>query len=268
MKQKNLLNKNPIIKKGDYSNVLFRDKGDLTPQFLSRFSGCKILGAYEPLVQQEDIEILSVKYSKVGLKTVLKLPNLKYVVCRSHGTDNISKQLPADIIVKVASPTTDAVVEYILTCLNTYSCEPPYCLFGYGSIGKSLGEQLKEVLTINSKTSKEEIRDIVTKAKTLIITIPAENNQNLIDSLVFQNFHGKIISVARKSVFNLYDLEKALASDLFFVSDTSPFDLPEKALKNCIFTHHIAWSYSLDWGKYTERVAEVIDSCYDTDPSS
>ena len=53
----------------------------------------EIVGSQDEILRNLDVEILSVKFSKVGQKTFDAYPNLKWIVCRSHGYDNVNVDL-------------------------------------------------------------------------------------------------------------------------------------------------------------------------------
>ena len=43
-------------------------------------------------LDKDKVKVLSVKFSKVGKKTFTDYKNLEWIVCRSHGIDNVNIQ--------------------------------------------------------------------------------------------------------------------------------------------------------------------------------
>src|SRR6056300_1418366 len=95
---------------GMYQNVILKDKSDITPVVLERFPSANVLGAYDKpdIMTSDDIKVLSVKFSKVGKVTLDRYKNLEWVVCRSHGVDNVNeKEIKSrNIGVVSTNPTT------------------------------------------------------------------------------------------------------------------------------------------------------------------
>ena len=120
-----------------YSKVLLKDKGDLSVEVLSLLPKVNVLGTYEkPQLDKSKIEILSVKYSKVGLKTLNDYPNLKTIISRSHGIDNINLYLTQKRNIKIikTNPSTNNCSNWILEKINGTKV----VVFGNGSISKKL----------------------------------------------------------------------------------------------------------------------------------
>ena len=100
-----------------YQTVILKDKSDITPVVLSRFPSINVLGAYEKpnLSYDSEIKVLSVKFSKVGKQTFDKYKNLEWVICRSHGIDNVNidEAKKRNIGIVATSPTAKPVANWI-----------------------------------------------------------------------------------------------------------------------------------------------------------
>jgi len=89
------------------SRVVLKDKKDMNELF--QFEGYenwdeitdnklewedfKIMGSQDEIERDLETEVLSVKFSKIGQKTFNAYPNLKWIQCRAHGSDNINLEL-------------------------------------------------------------------------------------------------------------------------------------------------------------------------------
>lgn len=245
-----------------YQGVLFKDKTDINLDFKDRFPYAKFLGCMEKSSINPEIEILSVKFSKVGKTTLEKLPNLKFIVCRSHGVDNINHELckMKGINVRTVNPTSLSVAKYIYHQILSFNIKPPYIIYGYGNIGKSLSQYLDDYLVINSKTPIIEIKDIFKTGNTLIVTVPLNPftdkkfNHNLLSGLKSEF----IVNVSRGKVFDSKTLINILNKGCKFIGDTLLFIKH----KNAVFTNHTAWKYDLNLYDYIKLIGKEIDLCY------
>ena len=75
--------------------VILKDKKDLNTLRSKGWSkdGYKIIGSQDEINRDLEVEVLSVKFSKIGQKTFDAYPNLKWIICRSHGYDNVRATL-------------------------------------------------------------------------------------------------------------------------------------------------------------------------------
>ena len=82
------------------SKVILKDKKDLNTLRLKGWSkdGYEIVGSQDEITRDIDVEVVSVKFSKIGQKTFDAYPNLKWIVCRSHGYDNVNEELAKNIM--------------------------------------------------------------------------------------------------------------------------------------------------------------------------
>lgn len=253
----------------DYSCVLLKDKKDLTQKFQNTFPWAKIAGCYDKLDEvDEHIRILSVKFSQVGLKTFRCYPNLRYIICRSHGIDNINKELcrKHDVEIIASYPTTRFVADYIIYHIKNIDAKSPYLYFGYGNIAKEVDKTLNSTkFIVNSKTPLQEIQSYLSAANTLIITSAlCEKTCKVINSALLRYFiSGNIISVARPDVLDNKDLLFYIREGniKYLVADCLSTEYRDELLATgkVIFTHHTAWSFNFDENVYIAEVKRYID---------
>ena len=105
-----------------YKNVLFKDKTDLNQTDIDLyFPDATLQGQMEKAQDTyPGITILSVKMSKVGETTLNRFPDLKYVINRSHGIDNINLKMCNDKNIKVICtyPSIENCSNWILDKIN------------------------------------------------------------------------------------------------------------------------------------------------------
>ena len=157
-----------------YSKVLLKDKGDLSDEVLSLFPSVNILGTYEkPTLDKSKIEILSVKFSKVGKKTLEDYPNLKTIITRSHGIDNINTNLTDKRKIKVikTNPSINNCSNWILDKIKGKRI----VVFGNGSISKKLQREIKCDF-IDTKTDRKKIDKLLSQTDCIVSTLPQNEN--------------------------------------------------------------------------------------------
>ena len=136
-----------------YQKVILKDKSDITPVVLTRFPSINVLGAYEKpnLSNDDEIKVLSVKFSKVGKQTFDKYKNLEWVVCRSHGIDNvnITEAKRRNIGIVATSPTAKPVANWISSKIKK---DDSVLIFGNGSISREVQKTIGNFNVVNSKT--------------------------------------------------------------------------------------------------------------------
>ena len=99
--------------------VILKDKKDLnalrTREDIWSNEDYEIVGSQDEISRDIQVEILSVKFSKVGQKTFNAYPNLKWIICRSHGYDNVRADLAEKYNVGIVctNPNTFEVAEWI-----------------------------------------------------------------------------------------------------------------------------------------------------------
>lgn len=77
-----------------YDRLVIRDFVDLTPEFYNKLPGVVRQGARSKFIgDRNKIEVLSVKFTRVGETVLSYFPNLKWVVNRSTGADKHSSPI-------------------------------------------------------------------------------------------------------------------------------------------------------------------------------
>ena len=96
------------------SRVILKDKKDMNHKCLP-IAHSRIMGSQDEIWVDPEVEVLSVKFSKVGPKSFECYPNLKWVVCRSHGSDNVRMDLAKkhNVGVVCTNPNTESVAQWI-----------------------------------------------------------------------------------------------------------------------------------------------------------
>jgi len=246
--------------------ILYKDKADIDDLFKKTLPAGFYLGAMEkPTSKMLESEILSVKFSKVGETTIRNMPNLKYIINRAHGTDNINLNLCEKRGIKVlsASPTTFEVGSKIIKELDC--CLPPYTIVGYGNIGQFVHKKIKARI-ITSSTKKEDIEKILKKTKTLIGTVSLNTTtKNYFNKDVFKHLKkADMIHVSRSETINNEDLLEAIKNEniIFAVIDTLGPIMREEIINTgkVAYTKHTFWKYNFDKKRYLKAIAETINS--------
>jgi lactate dehydrogenase-like 2-hydroxyacid dehydrogenase len=108
-----------VLKDKKDMNDLFQFEGyenwdEITDQELE-WEDYKIMGSQDEIERDLETEVLSVKFSKIGQKTFDAYPNLKWIQCRAHGSDNINLELAENRRVGIVclDPDTYNVAKWI-----------------------------------------------------------------------------------------------------------------------------------------------------------
>lgn len=251
----------------------------MTPTVLQRLPSANVLGAYEkPNVNEDDIKILSVKFSKVGKTTFDRYKNLEWVVCRSHGIDtvNIDECKRRNIGIVATAPTAKPCANWIH---NKIKEDDAILIFGNGAISKELQKKIGNFNVVNSKTSSDEIDRYLKFCKTIVITIPLnETTKNYFDRTFFSKIKNPvdIISISRGEVFdNAAILDFSVSGKL----KSGHFDMLSTDGRNRLlerpeikYYEHTSWEYNQpkdSHGKlggyvnveFAENLKMIIDSC-------
>ena len=158
-----------------YQTVLLKDKSDISEVVLQRLPSVNVLGAYEkPTLNKDDIKVLSVKFSKVGAKTFTDYKNLEWIICRSHGIDNVNieEARRRNIGIVATAPTAKPCANWIF---NKITKDEDVLIFGNGAISRELQKKIKNYTVVNSKTTQEEVDENLLVCKTIVITIPLDD---------------------------------------------------------------------------------------------
>jgi lactate dehydrogenase-like 2-hydroxyacid dehydrogenase len=238
-----------------------------------------VLGAYEkPTLNKDDVKVLSVKFSKIGLKTFNDYKNLEWIICRSHGIDNVNLEeaRKRNIGIVATSPTAKPCANWIYSKLKG---DDSILIFGNGAISKEFQKKIGNFNVVNSKTSKDEIERYLKFCKTIVITVPLNNTtKNYFDRTFFSKIKNQvdIISISRGEVFdNAAILDFSVSGKLqnghfdMLSADGRNILLEQKPIK---YYEHTSWEYDEPTdmtGKnsghegieFAENLKLVIDSC-------
>ena len=231
------------------SKIIVKDKKDMQwrPDSFLQNEDWDLHGQYDSLdFVDPEIEVLSVQFTKVGEKTYKAMPNLKWIVVRTHGFDNInlSECEKRGIGVATTKPFTQSTADWIKDKID----ENDKVLFiGYGAIAKSLNIALPNI--IDRKTTKEILLKKVKEVNCLIVSITPEGNDNYINDEILKNFKGKIISVSRANVIDNTALLNNLDNITHAYVDTLDSKHREELLESgkVTYTKHTAWEHNFSF---------------------
>jgi len=201
------------------SKVVLKDKKDMNHLF--QFEGYenwdeitdnglewedyKIMGSQDVIKRNLETEVLSVKFSKIGQKTFEAYPNLKWIQCRAHGSDNINLELAESHRVGVVclDPDTYNVANWV--CKFTTLGKTPLIL-GAGKIGKQVASSMVMIesgswngvrhdpIMITSKTTHDPK---FSKNFDTIVVTSSPTEKPILNRELLENFRGNIISISR-----------------------------------------------------------------------
>lgn len=251
----------------DYKNFLFKDKMDLDENFLNLFPGCMTQGKMQKFIGNPlDVEYLSVKFSKVAIGTLKKYPNLKWIINRAHGVDNINLHDCKSVGVGVVctAPTSTECSNYVSQAIENNQCKHPIVIFGNGSISKEIQKKFTTAKIIDSKTSKNEIINSIQNAGTIISTVPLNKKTiNIYNDDFFSNMkdNSSFISISREETLNNKALLKHINRFNVAVIDTLSSELRNELIntKRVVYTNHTAWSVGYNKGSYNLKIKGVIN---------
>jgi len=229
--------------------IIVKDKKDMQwrPEWFLQHSDWDLHGQYDSLnFVDPNIEVLSVQFTKVGEKTYKAMPNLKWIVVRTHGFDNINlaECEKRGIGVLTTKPFTQSTADWITDKID----EKDKVLFvGYGAIAQKVLSP--NAFIVNTKTSKEQLVNFVEEANCMVVSMTPAGNDHYIDSDILKNFKGKIISVSRANVID----NDALLNNLDNIShayiDTLDSKHRDELLESgkVTYTKHTAWSHNFSY---------------------
>lgn len=257
-----------------YKNFLVKDKNDINEKFFTEFPGATVLGAMEKVAGFDfnAIEILSVKFTKVGKTMLDRFPNLKWVINRGHGTDNINLDLcrQKNVGVCAMNPFTENCGQWILD--KTEKTEEPYVVYGYGNIGKYVAKHLSGRFVV---ATRKPIR--IDYLKTLIVTVDLNPTTEKMINETFmrqikQPFY--LISVARGGVFNNADLLKEIKNGkiLHAYMDILSSDYRDELLATgkVDYTEHTSWNFggAVFNENYYKKLKDYYEKCMRDNPEN
>ena len=172
----------------------FENWDEITDQKLE-WEDYKIMGSQDEIERDLETEVLSVKFSKIGQKTFEAYPNLKWIQCRAHGSDNINLELAENRRVGVVclDPDTFNVAKWI----DRWKKGPKVLLLGAGKIGRAISLAFDyDVTEVTSTTDYNTIYPYMDSFDTIIVAA-SPTPQPIVDRALLENFHGTIISISR-----------------------------------------------------------------------
>jgi phosphoglycerate dehydrogenase-like enzyme len=188
-----------VLKDKKDMNDLFHFEGfenwdEITDQKLE-WEDYKIMGSQDEIERDLETEVLSVKFSKIGQKTFEAYPNLKWIQCRAHGSDNINLELAESRRVGVVclDPDTLNVAKWI----DRWKKGPKVLLLGAGKIGRAISLAFDyDVTEVNSTTDYNTLYPYMESFDTIIVA-SSPTPQPIVDSALLEKFNGNIISISR-----------------------------------------------------------------------
>ena len=187
-----------VLKDKKDMNDLFHFEGfenwdEITDQKLE-WEDYKIMGSQDEIERDLETEVLSVKFSKIGQKTFEAYPNLKWIQCRAHGSDNINLELAENRRVGVVclDPDTFNVAKWI----DRWKKGKNVLLLGAGKIGKAINTFDYNVTEVNSTTDYNTIYPYMESFDTIIVAA-SPTDTPIVDSALLEKFHGNILSISR-----------------------------------------------------------------------
>ena len=188
-----------VLKDKKDMNDLFHFEGfenwdEITDQKLE-WEDYKVMGSQDEIERDLETEVLSVKFSKIGQKTFEAYPNLKWIQCRAHGSDNINLELAENRRVGVVclDPDTFNVAKWI----DRWKKGPKVLLLGAGKIGRAISLAFDyDVTEVNSTTDYNTIYPYMDSFDTIIVA-SSPTPQPIVDKALLEKFSGSIISISR-----------------------------------------------------------------------
>jgi phosphoglycerate dehydrogenase-like enzyme len=155
----------------------------------------KIMGSQDEIERDIETEVLSVKFSKIGQKTFDAYPNLKWIQCRAHGSDNINLELAENRRVGIVclDPDTLNVARWI----DRWKKGPKVLLLGAGKIGRAISLAFDyDVTEVTSTTDYNTLYPYMDTFNTIIVA-SSPTDTPILDKALLKDFHGTIISISR-----------------------------------------------------------------------
>lgn len=253
----------------DYSKVLLKDKGDLSEEVISQFDNINVLGAYEnsDRIDKERIRILSVKFSRTGKRTLDQYPNVKWIVCRSHGIDNINEFECKKRGIRVVATSPDALpcTDWIYNKIE----DDKVLIFGNGSISKELQSRLKNYRIVNSKTNYSDIDKWLKHCKTIVVAMSlTSDTKGYFNKEFFDKLENRvnIVSISRGELFDNDALIDSIKEEKIGIGE---FDILSPHRREELLEYpfirwynHSAWeSFEEErYGvQYAEQLKKIID---------
>ena len=246
-----------VLKDKKDMNDLFHFEGfenwdEITDQKLE-WEDYKVMGSQDEIERDLETEVLSVKFSKIGQKTFEAYPNLKWIQCRAHGSDNINLELAENRRVGVVclDPDTFNVAKWI----DRWKKGKNVLLLGAGKIGKAINTFDYNVTEVNSTTDYNTIYPYMESFDTIIVTA-SPTDTPIVDSALLEKFHGNILSISRPACIDNEALLEAVNDGRVTNAQMDMLDPKGRdeliATKKVTYHGHKAWeAYGIT--QYDER---------------
>ena len=196
-----------VLKDKKDMNDLFHFEGfenwdEITDQKLE-WEDYKIMGSQDEIERDLETEVLSVKFSKIGQKTFDAYPNLKWIQCRAHGSDNINLEMAEARRVGVVclDPDTYNVADWVR---RFKTIGKKVMILGAGKIGKAVRTHVDLMGGWNEVrenchmiTSRSEYNPEFTYQFDTIIVTSSPTEKPILNRELLKEFRGNIISISR-----------------------------------------------------------------------
>ena len=214
----------------------------------------KIMGSQDEIERDLETEVLSVKFSKIGQKTFDAYPNLKWIQCRAHGSDNINLELAENRRVGVVclDPDTLNVAKWI----DRWKKGPKVLLLGAGKIGRAISLAFDyDVTEVTSTTDYNTLYPYMDTFNTIIVA-SSPTDTPILNKALLKDFHGTIISISRPACIDNEALLEAVNDGKITNAQMDMLDPKGRdeliATKKVKYHGHKAWeAYGLT--QYNER---------------
>ena len=251
-------------------DIILKDKKDIkySPDDYLKEYTWESHGQYDSLqFVDENVKLLSVQFTKVGEKSYKAFPNLKWIVVRQHGFDNVnlSECEGRGIGVITTKPFAKSTADWITDKIKDTD---KVMLIGYGEIAKQVKTEPSFIVKRN--TTKEEIQKQLSLHNCLVVSIPPENNKHYINDNILKHFKGKLISVSRADVID----NDALLDNIENITEAHIDTLDSKNREQLLetnkvfYTKHTAWQHNFSYEKdkyYFDHLESIIKDCIEND---
>ena len=250
------------------SKVVLKDKKDMNQLF--QFEGYenwdeirdnklewedyKIMGSQDEIERDLETEVLSVKFSKIGQKTFDAYPNLKWIQCRAHGSDNINLELAENRRVGVVCLDPDTL--NVASWIGRFKMGKNVLLLGAGKIAAAIPFDFEsDVTKVTSKSDYNTLYPYMNSFDTIVVA-SSPTLQPIVDKSLLENFHGNIISISRPACIDNEALLEAVNDGRITNAQMDMLDPKGRdeliATKKVTYHGHKAWeAYGLT--QYNER---------------
>jgi len=256
------------------SRIILKDKADMKHRRYTVIANSRIMGSQDEIWVDPEVEVLSVKFSKVGKKSFESYPNLKWIVCRSHGSDNVRLDLAKqhNVGVVCTNPNVESVAQWINDKAKDQILGRDILLFGPGRIGKRARNILKKesfpkikIHEVDSKTHENWILEKVPICDRIILAC-SPTEKPVLNRKLLENFKGQIVSVARPQCI---DNDALLEAILYGGVKHAHMDMLDPHLRDdlikteqCTYYKHQSWNFEFEYDdSYFTNLSIRIHEC-------